>query len=63
MQINIHCETNETGNMFPISLAAAIIQDFPLSVDEVEEVADHLLAYVKKERKGTIWYDDNTTNG
>lgn len=62
MQINIHCETDETGKVFPIKLAAAIIQDFPLSVDEVEEVADHLLAYIKKERKGTIWYDDNTTN-
>ena len=63
MKINIHCETDETGKVFPINLAAAIIQDLPLGVDEVEEVADHLLAYVKKERKGTIWYDDNTTNG
>lgn len=51
MQINIHCETDETGNMFPISLAAAIIRDAPLSVEDIEEVANHLLVYVKNKKK------------
>lgn len=55
MRINIQCESYEDPNNMPINLAAAIIQDTNLSTDDLEEVAEHLLAYVENKRRENYW--------
>lgn len=50
MRINFQCESYESPNTMPINLATAIIQDTTLSTDDLEEVAEHLLAYVRNKK-------------